>query len=66
MEGVGMKITTFKETFTKSNIGFRMGLSNTFVVLFGLFAVKLVNIPMYELYCLIKQLLGIWLWEDAQ
>lgn len=46
---MGMKISTFKEAISKANIGFSMGLSNTFVVLFGLFAVKLVNIPMYFL-----------------
>ncbi len=46
LETVGMKISTFKEVKKKANIGFRMGVSNLVTVLFGLYSVKLVSIPL--------------------
>lgn len=46
LESVGMKISTFKEISAKFNIGLQMGIGNFITVLFGLFAVKNVNIPM--------------------
>jgi hypothetical protein len=46
LESIGMKVSTLSQVLEKVNIGFRMGLSNLVTVLFGLFSVKLVNIPL--------------------
>jgi hypothetical protein len=41
-----MRVSTFNEVYEKRGLGMRMGLTNLVQVLFGLFAVKLVNIPL--------------------
>jgi hypothetical protein len=46
LESIGMRISTFNEVKEKTNIGLKMGLSNLVTVLFGLFSVKLVSIPL--------------------
>ena len=45
-EYVGMRIPPFNECISKMNIGIKMGLFNLTTVLFGLFSVKLVSIPL--------------------
>ena len=46
-ERVGMRIPAFSECRTKFSIGSKMGLANLTAVIFGLYSVKLVNIPMF-------------------
>jgi len=46
-ERVGMRIPPLNECFSKINIGCKMGLANLTAVFFGLYSVKLVNIPMF-------------------
>jgi hypothetical protein len=46
LDRIGMRVSTFSEVYEKRNLGMRMGLTNLVQVLFGLFAVKLVNIPL--------------------
>jgi hypothetical protein len=47
LEAVGMRVSKCTEVNEKYSIGVRMGLTNLVTVLFGLFSVKLVNIPLY-------------------
>ena len=47
MEKLGLRITTLGETFGKCQNGFIIGSLNIVTVLFGLFSVKHVNIPMF-------------------
>lgn len=47
LANVGMRISTFPEVARKMNIGLKMGMTNLITVLFGLYSVKTVNIPMY-------------------
>ncbi|CDW82730.1 UNKNOWN [Stylonychia lemnae] len=47
LEKFGMKIPPFNECMTKVSIGVRMGIFNLTTVMFGLFAVKLVSIPLF-------------------
>ena len=46
LEKYGLKISTFDETFGNLNKGALMGSMNLVTVLFGLFAVKAVSIPL--------------------
>jgi hypothetical protein len=46
LESVGMKITSVPEVLSKIDIGMKMGMANLITVLFGLYSVKLVNIPL--------------------
>jgi len=48
-EKYGIRITTYTETFSaaKAKVGFGIGAISIVSVLFGLFAVKLVNIPLF-------------------
>lgn len=46
LENVGMRITSIPEAFSKLDIGIKMGIFNLITVLFGLYAVKLVSIPL--------------------
>jgi hypothetical protein len=46
LDRIGMRVSTFSELYEKRSLGLRMGLTNLVQVLFGLFAVKLVNIPL--------------------
>jgi len=43
---VGMTIPSLRECISKWSIGTRMGLANLATVFFGLYAVKLANIPL--------------------
>lgn len=45
-EDIGMRIPSLGECFSKFNIGAKMGLVNLASVFFGLYSVKLVNIPL--------------------
>ena len=45
-EKYGMHIPALSETMKKFKIGSKMGVTNLVTVLFGLFSVKLVNIPL--------------------
>lgn len=47
LEEYGMKISSLGETFGNMSIGGRMGAFNLVTVLFGLYSVKLVNIPLF-------------------
>ena len=47
LEKLGLRITTLGETFGKCRNGFIIGSLNIVTVLFGLFSVKHVNIPMF-------------------
>ena len=46
----GMKITPISEAVSKWRIGMSMGLGNLVTVLFGIYSVKYVDIPLYEFY----------------
>ncbi len=46
LESVGMRVPSISECSTKSNLGAKIGLANLATVFFGLYAVKVVNIPM--------------------
>jgi hypothetical protein len=46
LDRIGMRVSTFSEVYEKRGLGMCMGLTNLVQVLFGLFAVKLVNIPL--------------------
>lgn len=48
-EKYGIKITTYQETFTvkKIKIGLYIGAITVINVIFGLYSVKLVNIPLF-------------------
>lgn len=46
LSDIGMRVPKFSEAMGKLNIGLRMGLTNLITVLFGLYSVKLVNIPL--------------------
>ena len=46
-ERMGLRITTLGETFGKCQNGFIIGSLNIVTVLFGLFSVKHVNIPLF-------------------
>lgn len=45
-EKIGMRIPSLSEALGKLKIGFIMGLTNLVAVLFGLYSVKNVNIPL--------------------
>ena len=47
LEGLGFRITTLGETFGKLRLGLAIGAMYNVTIMFGLFAVKLVNIPMF-------------------
>lgn len=47
LEKYGMKIPPITESIKKFNIGIKMGMSNLCTVFFGLYSVKIVNIPMF-------------------
>ncbi len=47
LERVGMRIPSVTECKSKFGIGCKMGLANLTAVFFGLYSVKLVNIPMF-------------------
>ena len=46
-EKIGLRITTLGETFGKIGTGLFIGGLNIFTVLFGLYAVKNVNVPIF-------------------
>lgn len=46
-EKIGLRITTLGETFSKISSGLFIGGLNIFTVLFGLYAVKNVNVPIF-------------------
>jgi len=46
-EAIGLRITTLGETFSKISSGLFIGGLNIFTVLFGLYAVKNVNVPIF-------------------
>ena len=48
-EKYGIKITTYDETFTlqKAKVGLTVGAVTIVNVIFGLYSVKLVNIPLF-------------------
>jgi hypothetical protein len=50
LANVGMRISTFSEVMRKMDIGLKMGMTNLVTVLFGLYSVKNVNIPMYATF----------------
>jgi hypothetical protein len=43
----GLKFTTYNETFSKFNTGIKIGIICLITVIFGLFSVKNVNVPMF-------------------
>ena len=47
LASIGMRVPKFSEAMGKLDIGLKMGFSNLITVLFGLFSVKLINIPLY-------------------
>ena len=47
LERLGFKITTLGETFSKFRLGFLIGAMYNVTIIFGLFATKLVSIPMF-------------------
>jgi len=47
LEDLGFRITTFNETFQKLSMGFRVGAMYNTTILFGIYAVKLIPIPMF-------------------
>lgn len=47
LDSIGMRVSKISEVKQKMHIGLRMGLSNLVTVLFGLYSVKLVSIPLY-------------------
>ena len=46
-EKFGLRITTLSETYSKMGTGFFLGSLNMFTVLFGLYSVKNVNVPLF-------------------
>ena len=46
IEKTGLTVSTFKDIREKWRLGLKMGLSSLIIVVFGLYSVKLVNIPM--------------------
>ena len=46
LESVGMRIPSIGECSTKTKLGAKIGIANLATVFFGLYAVKVVNIPM--------------------
>jgi hypothetical protein len=46
-EKIGLRITTLDETFGKISTGLFIGGLNIFTVLFGLYSVKNVNVPIF-------------------
>jgi hypothetical protein len=46
LASVGMRISTFSEVLSKMNIGLKMGMTNLVTVVFGIFSVHRVNIPL--------------------
>ena len=46
-ERIGLRITTLGETFAKMGSGLFIGGLNIFTVLFGLYSVKNVNVPIF-------------------
>ena len=47
LASIGMRVPKISEAMGNLNMGLKMGLSNLVSVLFGLYSVKLVNIPLY-------------------
>ena len=43
----GLTFTTYKDTFTKMGTGIKVGSICLITVIFGLYAVKNVNVPMF-------------------
>ena len=46
LENCGMRISTLSEALSKADLGFKMGTFNLITVLFGIYSVKEVNIPL--------------------
>jgi putative Mn2+ efflux pump MntP len=46
-EKYGIRITTYPETFGKLKVGLLIGSMSMLSVLFGLYSVKFVNIPLF-------------------
>ena len=46
MAKIGFPISSYEQTFSKLKVGFQVAAANFVVVIFGLFSVKLVSIPM--------------------
>jgi hypothetical protein len=46
LESCGMKISPLNEALSKWQVGMSMGLGNLITVLFGIYSVKYVDIPL--------------------